>query len=879
MKNITLVFLGIVCCLQISDKLNAQNISWSEIDTMFGGGVMDMVVHPTDSSIVFVCNYNGLFKTTDGGGNWIKTGTGLPEIGESPLEAFDNYPVDIDISKSDPNKMYLFTNTSVLYKSNDTGDSWNFVTSDINAGRVDSKNSIAIDPANSSIIYIASQDGLYKSTDDGASFSIIRNSASGIFINKNNSNFLLCIDDDSLYKSTSGGVTWENISNLSEIGSLSKAGVDPGNEDIIYYSYNGWSSVRKSIDGGSTWSSTSMSGGFGFSIANQNPDIIYSSDNGLFRSDDKALTNKKIYTCYGAVSDIVPSGNDSIVYASVPPGKLIKSTDYGETWSVMQNGLKGYIPNYIHFPSVSSDTVFLATRGGGIYFSPDTGNTWIQREDQIFHSRNILQVITEPGNHQNVIILAGNAYSESGKVYLSNDGGMTFNDISPLNSAEEFHSVIWTTTGNIFIGSTENGIYKSVNAGSSWTQVNQGLTIQDVRVLAVHPANPDTVFAGTHGGGIYKTTNGGESWTSASEGIGNLNIKSIAINSDSPDILYAGTIDGIGAVYKSINGGANWAVSNKGLPDNANIFDLTLDPDDNDILYLSAQDTGIMVSVNSGETWNYLSGATPDKNIINIAKHKGKLYAATRTKGLYSGRVFLIKSIEETNITCKDDEDGTIIINLFGGASPFQYSIDNGTTFQSNNSFGNLLSGEYQIVVKDVNGSSVSWDKDIVIEKPDTVDLGNDQVIYKDETTTLDAGTGYMAYKWSDDSEEQTLEVDGSLVEVGEHEYWVSVTDDNSCTSSDTILITIKEGSGIQDPEDMSVKLYPNPTLGEVNLVLPYSLTDFTVSIINTNGKIVWESNMEKGIQNITLPMVESGVYYMKIESGNFIKTEKLLIR
>src|SRR5262249_32029744 len=117
-------------------------------------------------------------------------------------------------------------------------------------------------------------------------------------------------------------------------------------------------------------------------------------------------------------------------------------------------------------------------------------------------------------------------------------------------------------------------LFKSSNAGSSWTAMNNGLVISpgsttaaDVRALSIIPSNPATGAAATiyAGGsnGAFKSVDGGVTWTSLSANfpsgtfpeISSLVLDPTTIASPTANTVYAGTLTG---VFKSTNSGASW---------------------------------------------------------------------------------------------------------------------------------------------------------------------------------------------------------------------------------------------------------------------------------------------------------------------------------
>src|SRR5689334_21695909 len=78
------------------------------------------------------------------------------------------------------------------------------------------------------------------------------------------------------------------------------------------------------------------------------------------------------------------------------------------------------------------------------------------------------------------------------------------------------HITSFAVSGTDLFAGTGGGVFHSTNNGTSWTQVNTGLTTTDVLSLADSGTN---LYAGTNGGGVFRSTNNGASWTQASAGL------------------------------------------------------------------------------------------------------------------------------------------------------------------------------------------------------------------------------------------------------------------------------------------------------------------------------------------------------------------------
>ena len=138
----------------------------------------------------------------------------------------------------------------------------------------------------------------------------------------------------------------------------------------------------------------------------------------------------------------------------------------------------------------------------------------------------VIAVVGEPGN-PNVYYVG----ASSGGVWKSTDGGIAWRpifDAMPAQSigalaiAPSDHNVVWAGTGETFIRSNVSigdGIYKSTDAGQTWTHMGLDKTGRIGRIV-VNPRNPDVVFACALGHrygpqqerGVYRTTDGGKTW-------------------------------------------------------------------------------------------------------------------------------------------------------------------------------------------------------------------------------------------------------------------------------------------------------------------------------------------------------------------------------
>ncbi|MFM8433376.1 MAG: right-handed parallel beta-helix repeat-containing protein [Bacteroidota bacterium] len=155
-----------------------------------------------------------------------------------------------------------------------------------------------------------------------------------------------------------------------------------------------------------------------------------------------------------------------------------------------------------------------------------------------------------------------------------------------------------------------------------------------------------------------------------------------------------------------------------------------------------------------------------------------------------------------------------------------------------------------------------------------SVTLGADTSFQAPFTYTLDAGSGYAAYLWSDGSTAQTLDVTTAGT------YYVSVTNIDGCIGSDTVNISVT--TGINSANASSIRLFPNPAVSELNIS---GLTGFSgnyrLCVLDLQGREVFTRNLN-GLpgDRLTIPTDTwaEGAYTLRIEGDDFYLRRQVVI-
>ncbi len=266
----------------------------------------------------------------------------------------------------------------------------------------------------------------------------------------------------------------------------------------------------------------------------------------------------------------------------------------------------------------------------------------------------------------------------SAGIWKSTDGGSTWKCISGDQTVSSMGSLaIAPSDANvIYAGSGEanirgnvaagNGIYKTSDAGKTWTHVwkQEG----QIGTMAVHPTNAQIAFAAVLGHafgpnperGIYRTTDGGKTWQQVLKKDENTGASDVAIDPNNPNIIFAGmwqarrtpwslTSGGPGGgLYVSKDGGNTWKqLQGNGLPDGIyGRVGVAVAPSDSRRVYalIEAEQGGLFRSDDGGENW---TKATANRLLRQRAWYYTTLTVhPTNPNEIWAPNVPMLKSID-----------------------------------------------------------------------------------------------------------------------------------------------------------------------------------------------------------------------------------------
>jgi hypothetical protein len=288
------------------------------------------------------------------------------------------------------------------------------------------------------------------------------------------------------------------------------------------------------------------------------------------------------HTVHSVITD--PDQPDTL-FAGTSPGSIYKSLNTTLTWTEIANaGTTISQAVYgIAFNPLNTDVMWAGTLNKGIYKSVDRGVTWTATS--VTGPFTTWDIVFDPSDTTRMFAPTGLT------LFISTDAGTTWNDaridtVSGVNALG--FAVMPLSPDTMLVGVPTDGIYRSLDGGTTWSISNSGLTDVDITAIVASLEFAGTAYASTTGGGIFVTADAGSTWTAQNTGITNLNIESLAISRSNPTVIYAGSDNG--QVFKSPDRGLTWLNVTGDLGVSAAVNDLFVHPDSANVVYAGVDD-------------------------------------------------------------------------------------------------------------------------------------------------------------------------------------------------------------------------------------------------------------------------------------------------
>jgi len=615
-----------------------------------------LAMDPSDPATLYALNpFDALFVSHDGAATWLPTGYAVPS--NDAASAF---------AKATDGSIYLATYFDGMLVSHDGGATFTPSGTGLPTPATTTIRAIAPSPIHAGVVLAETDDGLYRSTDSGAHWSLTQ-AVSGWCQGCRfafGSGDRVYFPASTLYRSDDGGASWAATA-TSAAGAIV---AHPTLADALCF-VDGIGHVRCSANGGDSSNDVSV----GAIMANGTDDAqvvalamvptateiqyLYAgtAQSGFFRgSSPTAWVAGNNGLRANLIRSLAPHPHANgrvlagIADAQAPSTGVFLTTDATASWAASNIGLRAQdIRSLTYDPtttaSVGSTVVYATGRGSidptaypvnsGLYKSLDGGASWTNLGSGL---------PTPPGWPAPFIGLVRNLALDP-RSCASPPSGTAPCTSGPLRTLYATASGYTDTTTRTF------RVIKSTDAGTTWSStdslpvdIDHNLATQQsltVVPIAIDPLHPQTLYVGTSpsydvtqlttptiASGVFRSDDGGATWIQRSNGLPfypgsattHLDILSLAIHPTHPDVLWASAYNlnalphtDSAHIYKSIDGGASWVDSSTGISA-GDIRQLLVDPADPNTIYAAAggyfsNPTGVYKSSDGGATWHSIS--------------------------------------------------------------------------------------------------------------------------------------------------------------------------------------------------------------------------------------------------------------------------------
>ncbi len=867
----------------------ARHLQMARDDLMFGsatGTIAWKSVNPT-----------GLFYQVTGG-NYISGRTNC-----------------IAFHPTDPLTMYIASAGGGVWKTTDGGSTFQPLTDNLTSL---SCGYVAVDPVNPPVVYIGTGelnysldsyygDGVFKSTDAGATWTKVAASGtvgsyiSQIVINPLNTNVLYLSGSSGVYRSTDAGLSWKSTSSG---GNANCIVMNPLNPLVLYTTTGGYTAdvIRKSTDGGVTW--TALTGGLPspmgrtqLALAQADTNLLYASIArpgspygllGLFASTDGGATwtlkdSSRNYLggqgWYDNAIAVRPSNPATVVAGGLD---VYASTSYGAGLSQRSNWATSSPSNFCH-----ADVHFLGYNGGvlycgsdgGVFRSTNDGVTWsdlnatlstLQYMSADYDPSSLLRLYGgTQDNNKETSTNGGAAWNEvatgdggativdpvntnyiygqyvNGSLQRSSNYGASYTEIRPSGSSGGlFYNPYAMSPGDhntIVYGQADLWRTPSAQTASSaagWTRIATTSVVGgSVSSIGISAANTGKIYAGTTNGRILATADTGKTWGTAT---GYPYVSGLAVDVTNDSICYAslsGWSSGL-HVLKTTDGGATWRNVTGDFP-NIPVLCIALRTLPPRTLFLGT-DHGVYKSVDDGTTWVSFNNGMPALPVFDLKYKEGvqTLLAATHGRGCWTFDYGSLPSVELSSFAAVAGPGAVVRLSW--------------TTLSEVNNYGFEVQRSAS-----ATGTFVALPGGFVAGHGTTVVPQS----YAFVDSSAPAGTWYYRLRQIDLS--------------GTSHY------------SDPVSVNVVSGAVASGPAPAAYALFqnsPNPfnpsttirfdlaSDGDVSLIV-YTMLGQPVSRLVSGRRaagsysVVWDASG-----------VASGVYFYRLQAGNFARTKKLIV-
>ena len=495
---------------------NWTTLGWGGLGS--NGKIYKIHYHPSMPGHIFIGTNQGLYRSSDNLNTWVQL---LPNADV----------IDIEFHPTNPNIVYVYenyywgSNRNKVLRSTDGG--FTFTASADLTNNNNAKGKIAVTPYNPSLVYFASSNGVWRSDDEGLTFTFLSNPS-------NSCDGFAVSDQDSLHmvygyldaeNSTDGGYTFNQITNWANSNPDSTyVHADLRTvecfDGVFYTGTDGY--FARSYNNGYHWERLNDGTGirefYKIGISQSNPKIHMagSQDNGT------SILNET-----GWVEWNGGDGMEAIIHP-LNENWMMGSWQFGTRQATKDGGLTRF--------SVNSPML-----GAGDWIAP---------------------LAIDPDDHMRVFHFVDS-------IYVSDEfGNGWYGAGSPSFSSNIKTAAVAPSNGQVIAVAQNNLFEITTDGGTTWTDISTGLPSSSIKDIAFDPNDDQTLLVvyntyQNNNQKIFISTDQGANWTNITHNLGNMPIQCVIVGPTSDRYIYVGAE--IGVYYKSMQG-SMWHYYGNGLP-------------------------------------------------------------------------------------------------------------------------------------------------------------------------------------------------------------------------------------------------------------------------------------------------------------------------
>jgi photosystem II stability/assembly factor-like uncharacterized protein len=482
-----------------------------------------------------------------------------------------------------------------------------------------------------------------------------------------------------IFISHDGGANWHNRDLPGDGGKVRAIATSLGHPETVYVSYDhltldgkSWMGVAKSTSSGADWQLVWKESGV--AAKNVNDNWITERFGPAWAENPLSLT--------------VAAQDANLVYGT-DLGRTLRTTDGGATWEAVYSrkvddsgwtslGLDVTNSYGIHFDPFDSKRQFITYTDIGLFRSEDGGVSWtsstagVPREwlnttywivfdpqvrGRMWSVNSYTHDLPRPKMWRHSSVL-----TYKGGVCTSDDGGKNWTKSNTgMDEAASTHILLDPTSPVkarvLYVAGFGRGVYKSSDGGHTWALKNNGITQEEPFAWRLARSSIGTLYVviarrsedgsiGNAGdGALYRSTDGAEHWQRVSLPEGTNGPNGLAIDPQSPDRLYlaawaraTGEHGDGGGIFLSEDGGKSWK---QVLDKDRHIYDVTVDPQDSNVLYAAGFESSAWRSADRGLNWSRIPGFNFKwgQRVIPDPLHRDEVYITTFGGSVWHGAI------------------------------------------------------------------------------------------------------------------------------------------------------------------------------------------------------------------------------------------------